>query len=124
MTCMLLDSNLIIYASQPKHKALRAFIAREAPYVSVISMVETLGYHALRDDEKRFLEEFFDASTVLPISQSSITVAIRLRQERRMSLGDALIAGIAISQDMPLATHNVDDFAWIEELTVVDPLDA
>jgi hypothetical protein len=41
-----------------------------------------------------------------------------------MSLGDALIAGIAMSQDMPLATHNVDDFAWIEELTVVDPLSA
>lgn len=41
-----------------------------------------------------------------------------------MFLGDALIAGIAIRQDMPLATHNVDDFAWIEELTVVDPLGA
>jgi hypothetical protein len=121
---MLLDSNLIIYASRPEHKALRMFIARDAPYVSVISMVETPGNHAHRDDEQRFLEEFFDASTVLPVSQSSITVAIRLRQERRMSLGDALIAGIAMSQDMPLATHNVDDFAWIEELTVVDPLSA
>jgi predicted nucleic acid-binding protein len=119
---MLLDSNLIIYASQPQHGALRRFIAREVPYVSAVSKVETLGYHELGEDEKRFLEEFFDAAEVLPVSGSAITVAIRLRQKRRMSLGDALIAGTALSHGVPLATHNEEDFAWIEELEVVDPL--
>jgi len=119
---MLLDSNLIIYASQPQHGALRRFIAREVPYVSAVSKVETLGYHELGEDEKQFLEEFFDAAEVLTVSGSAITVAIRLRQKRRMSLGDALIAGTALSHGVPLATHNAEDFAWIEELEVVDPL--
>lgn len=119
---MLLDSNLIIYATRPEHGALRKFIAREAPYVSVISKVETLGYHELDENEKRFLEEFFDAAEVLPVTQSTIAVAIRLRQKRRMSLGDALIAGTALSHGLQLATHNTSDFAWIDELEVVDPL--
>ncbi len=119
---MLLDSNLIIYAARPEHEALRDFIAREVPCVSVISKVETLGYHGLGENEKRFLQEFFDAADVLSASQSMIDAAIRLRQQRRMSLGDALIAGTALSHGLPLATHNTEDFAWIEELEVVDPL--
>jgi predicted nucleic acid-binding protein len=39
-----------------------------------------------------------------------------------MSLGDALIAGTARSPGLPLATHNTEDVAWIEELEVIDPL--
>jgi hypothetical protein len=119
---MLLDSNLIIYASRPQHGALRKLIAREAPSVSVISKVETLGYHELGENGQRFLEAFFDAADVLPVSGSVVAAAIRLRQKRRMSLGDALIAGTARSPGLPLATHNTEDVAWIEELEVIDPL--
>lgn len=119
---MLLDSNLIIYASQPKHEALRVFIAREAPHVSVISKVETLGYHQLSAREQQFLSAFFDAAQLLPVSQSVVGTAVRLRQERPISLGDALIAGTALAYDHPLATHNTSDFAWIDELQLFDPL--
>lgn len=122
MSQTLLDSNLIIYASRPKHGDLRRFIARETPAVSAISKVETLGYPDLTDPEKHFLEEFFAAAEVLNVSQPVIVESIRLRQRQRMSLGDALIAGTALSQTFRLATHNTDDFAWIEELDVVDPL--
>ncbi|MFB6278767.1 MAG: type II toxin-antitoxin system VapC family toxin [Salinibacter sp.] len=119
---MLLDSNLIIYASRPQHAGLRTFIAREVPSVSAISEVETLGYPDLTEAEKQFLGEFFEAAEVLPVSQSAITEAIQLRQQRRMSLGDALIGGTALSQNLRLATHNTSDFEWIERLTVIDPL--
>jgi predicted nucleic acid-binding protein len=119
---MLLDSNLIIYASRPQHAALRTFIAREVPSVSAISKVETLGYPDLTEAEIQFLEAFFEAAEVLPVSQSAITDAIQLRQERRMSLGDALIGGTALSHDLRLATHNTEDFDWIEELEIIDPL--
>lgn len=119
---MLLDSNLIIYASRPEHGALRTFVAREVPYVSAVSKIETLGYHELGENEKQFLEEFFDAAEVLPVSQPVIAEAIRLRQERSTSLGDTLIAGTALSHGLKLATHNTEDFAWINELDVFDPL--
>lgn len=119
----LIDSNLIIYAAQRKHKKLRSYIAEGAPAVSVVSKVETLGYHKLKTDEQTFLKAFFDAAVVLPISQTVVREAIRLRQKRSMSLGDALIAGTALSSALRLATHNTDDFDWIDELEVFDPLE-
>jgi predicted nucleic acid-binding protein len=40
-----------------------------------------------------------------------------------MSLGDSLVAGTALVHQIPLVTHNGKDFAWIEELRLVDPID-
>ena len=123
MSADLIDSNLIIYAAQPEHDELRSYVADEAPAVSVVSKVETLGYHDLDTDEKAFLKDFFDAALVLPVSQSTVEEAARLRQKQSMSLGDALIAGTALSRDLRVATHNTDDFDWIDELDVFDALE-
>jgi len=71
-----------------------------------VSKIETLGYHKLGEQEKEFLDEFFDAAEVLPVSQAVVTESIRLRQQRRMSLGDAMIAGTALSRNLTLTTHN------------------
>jgi predicted nucleic acid-binding protein len=122
MTNVLLDSNLIIYASRPQHEALRTFIARGTPSVSVVSKIETLGYHKLGEQEKEFLDEFFDAAEVLPVFEAVVTESIRLRQQRRMSLGDAMIAGTALSRNLTLATYNTSDFEWIQSLDIVDPV--
>ena len=118
---MLLDSNIIIYASQPEHTNLRAFIAEHAPAVSAISFVEVLGYHGLTPEERDAFEEFFRASRVLPISETILARAVRLRQQRRMSLGDALISATALVHNLTLVTRNTNDFAWIPDLRVHDP---
>ncbi len=120
---MLIDSNIIIYASQLEHARLREFIAAQAPAVSAVSYVEVLGYHELTATEESLLREFFAVSTMLPIDQDVLDQAVTLRQQHKMSLGDALVAATALVHRLPLATHNVDDFAWIDGLAVVDPLD-
>ncbi|MCL7455121.1 MAG: type II toxin-antitoxin system VapC family toxin [Anaerolineae bacterium] len=120
---MLIDSNIIIYASQPEHARLREFIAAKVPAVSAVSYVEVLGYHELTATEESLFREFFTVSTVLPIDQDVLDKAVTLRQQRRMTLGDALVAATALVHRLPLVTHNVDDFAWIDDLTLVDPLD-
>lgn len=48
---MLLDSNIIIYATKPEYTELRQFIAQHTPAISVISYVEVLGYHKLTPSE-------------------------------------------------------------------------
>jgi predicted nucleic acid-binding protein len=121
---MLIDSNIIIYASQPEHAGLRAFITAQAPAVSAVSFVEVLGYHELTETEESLFREFFAVSSMLPIDQDVLDQAVTLRQQHRMSLGDALVAATALVHRLPLATHNVDDFAWIDGLTVIDPLDS
>ena len=56
---MLIDSNIIIYASLPEYARLREFIATEAPAVSAVSYVEVLGYHGLAATEESLFREFF-----------------------------------------------------------------
>ena len=74
--------------------------------------------------EESLQRQFFSASTMLPIDQDVLDEAVSLCQQRRMSLGDALVAATALVNHLPLVTHNVADFAWINDLTVVDPLDS
>jgi predicted nucleic acid-binding protein len=119
---MLLDSNVIIYSAQPAHAPLRAFIAVNSPSVSAVSYVEVLGFHRLTQQERVAFEQFFAAATILPIDQHVVDRAVVLRQQRRMSLGDSLIAATALVHDLTLVTHNIDDFRWITDLRVYDPL--
>ena len=120
---MLLDSNIIIYAAQIENIFLRDFIAENSPYVSAISYLEVLGYHQLMDEDKTYFQEFFTASQILPISQSVINQAVKLKQLRKMSLGDAIIAGTALGYDLTVVTRNIDDFCWITDLKLLNPFD-
>jgi toxin FitB len=120
---MLVDSNILIYAAQPAHAHLRRFIADHAPAVSAVSYVEVLGYHQLNDQEQQYLEEFFRLARLLPLSQAVLDQAVALRQQRRMSLGDALVAGTALVHGLTLVTRNVDDFQWIQGLSLLNPFD-
>lgn len=95
---MLFDSNIIIYAAQPDHVALRQFIENHAPAVSVISYIEVLGYHRLSEDDRQFLERFFQSAELLPLSDAVVQWAVRLRQRRKMTLGDAIVASTALGR--------------------------
>ncbi len=59
---------------------------------------------------------------VLPVSDAVIQKALALRQQKKMSLGDALIGATALIYGLTLITSNVKDFEWIEGLLVRDPL--
>jgi toxin FitB len=120
---MLLDSNIIIYASQVENEFLREFIAENSPYVSALSYLEVLGYHQLNDEDKTYFEEFFNASQILPVSQAIIEQAVRLKQIKKMSLGDAIIAGTALVYNLTIVTRNIDDFRWINEFKLLNPFD-
>jgi toxin FitB len=119
---MLIDSNIIIYAAKPEHADLRQFIAAHAPVVSSVSMVEVLGYHKLTEAERQHFEEFFAAATVLPRSDTVLQQAIKLRQVRKVTLGDSLVAATALVHGRTLVTRNAKHFEWIPGLTVLNPL--
>jgi predicted nucleic acid-binding protein len=119
---MLLDSNIVIYATRPEHAALRQFIAEYAPSVSVISYIEVLGFHRITEAERQHLEQFFGAADVLPLSDAVVSQAVLLRQQRRMSLGDSIIAATALVHGYTLVTRNTDDFRWIPDLQLLDPI--
>jgi hypothetical protein len=119
---MLADSNLIIYAASQNYPDLLDWFVQNQPAVSVISVVETLGYHGLDTEEKNALEDFFAPLSILYPRPEEFRIAVALRQQRAMTLGDALIAATALFHDLPLATNNIKDFEWIDTLKLFDPL--
>jgi toxin FitB len=69
------------------------------------------------------LEAFFRLVQVLPLSQAVLDQAVTLRQQRKLSLGDSLVAGTAIVHGLTLVTRNVEDFQWIQGLSLLNPFD-
>jgi toxin FitB len=120
---VLLDSNIIIYSAQLEYSHLRELIAEKSPVVSALSYLEVLGYHQLTDEQRQYFDDFFQAAQVLPISRDVLAQAAVLRQQRRMTLGDAIIAGTALVYDLTLVTRNVNDFRWITGLNLLNPLE-
>ncbi|MBF0191740.1 MAG: type II toxin-antitoxin system VapC family toxin [Magnetococcales bacterium] len=120
---MLIDTNLIIYSVHPDYPRLRRWLVGQEPVCSVISRVESLGYHRLSDAGRRAIEAVLDHLEILYPTVETFEKAIYLRQQRNISLGDALIAATALEHRQILATANVEDFRWIADLTVINPLD-
>lgn len=119
---MLIDTNIIVYSALPQYLVLRLFLDSIQRSVSIVSYIEALGYHGLSADAERHISEFFRASEILPLSDTIAQQAIELRRRRRIGLGDAIIAATAIAHNLTLVTHNVQDFRWIAELELLDPL--
>ncbi|MCA1793223.1 MAG: type II toxin-antitoxin system VapC family toxin [Desulfobacteraceae bacterium] len=119
---MLLDSNIIIYAIKPEFSNLRDLIEKGHPKVSAISYLEVLGYHKLTLEDKQDFEEFFNIVPIIHITQTIIEEAVILRRQRKMSLGDSIIAATTIVHNLTLITANVKDFQWVQEITIVNPL--
>ena len=119
---MLLDSNIVIYAAKDRVAELVQLIGAANTAVSIVTYVEVLGYHRLDESQERFCEDFFHNVEVLTLSGPIASQAVQLRQRRRMSLGDAIIAATAMVHNLALVTRNIRDFRWISELRLVEPL--
>jgi len=118
---MILDSNIIIYASTPDYPELLLYLKEHESdlRVSSVAKLEVLGYHKLQVEEKEFLENFFMTIPILSISESIIERAILLKQQRKMSIGDSIIAATGLLNNLPIFTDNEDDFKDIENLNVI-----
>ena len=119
----LLDSNIVIYAGQSQFQWLKQVLQSLPCAVSVASKIEVLGYHRLTPADKADLESFFAARTILETTLAIADRAVTLRQQKKLGLGDSIIAATALEHSFRLVTRNTDDFDWIPGLTVWNPFD-
>ena len=118
----LLDSNLIIYSALPEYHYLRTLIKSPGSEVSAVSRLEVLGFQRLEEQHKRYFEAVFTLLPVLPITDALLETAILFRQQRKLTVGDAIIAATAYLHDLELHTRNTRDFDWIPSLKIHNPV--
>lgn len=119
----LLDSNLLIYSASAANAFLRPLVLNTTNCASVISKVETLGFHRLDPADEAYFNSLFAILNTLPVTRLIIDRATALRQQKRMTLGDSLIAATALEYELETATRNVSDFSAIVGLTVYNPFE-
>lgn len=88
--------------------------------LSVINHIELLSRPAT-PAERLPLELYIDASPIIQLDADIVQATIRLRQQYRRKLPDAIIAATALVHRLTVVTRNVGDFAAIAGLQVINP---
>jgi len=119
---ILLDSNILIYSGQAEYAYLRPLIFDKESSVSKITQLEVLGFHRLDNKAKQYFASCFQLLNLIDIDDRVIDSAIILRQQHKMSLGDALIAATALCYQLTVISRNISDFSRINDLNVMNPI--
>ena len=117
----LLDSNIVIAAAVPEADGLRADLSTEPCAISIVTRIEVLGFHRLSAEEESGLREFLSRVETHALDDAVAARGIALRQQRKMGLGDAIIAATALVHGLTLVTRNVDDFKHVAGLEIINP---
>ncbi len=114
------DTNIFIYIANGTLD--EDIIGYEPIIYASITVIESLGYPAIRSIEEQSIKVLLATLTEIPLSSAIIEFAVHLRQQKNMSLGDAIIAASAMENSAALWTANTDDFKHIEGLKLFNPL--
>lgn len=120
----LIDTNVIIdYTANKLDDKAIAFVENifNTDFnISVIVKIEVLGYNDV-PAKMQLLEDFIATAKILSLDEAITQKTIELRRNKKIKLGDAVIAATALVYNLTLITRNTADFKNIENLTCVDP---
>ena len=87
-------------------------LAAQQIAISIITRIELLG-KLVPAPEFAFLQSFVQSVAVLPLDESVTQQTIRLRQQHRVKLPDAIIAATALA-------HGLSQLIWHNVVTLTD----
>ena len=120
---MLLDTNVVIYSCQTDGGWLTQWTGHADAAIASVTRVEALGFVEISPAEESAIREYLGRCLAYPLDEGVIERAIRLRQQKKMKLGDAIIAATALEFGLPLVTRNVDDFKHVAGLRIINPFE-
>lgn len=114
---LFLDTNIIIYLLSGD-RTLAELINGRVIYVSFITQLELLSYHALSLHEEEKISYFLSDCVVVDVNNEIKNKAIDLRKAYRLKLPDSIIIATALHFDLPLVTSD-SLFNKVEELETI-----
>lgn len=117
----LLDSNIVIYSSNPSYAFLLPLFSVPKTGVSAISIPEVFGFSKLSPAEEAKFRGVFLRLTVYEITRPILYRAAELKQKKKLKLGDAIVAATALEHGCELVTRNENDFKGIAGLSILNP---
>jgi predicted nucleic acid-binding protein len=122
---ILLDSSVLIELFRTKDKKKTLFYklsAKENDFaISIITHYEI--FAGSNESQDSFWKEFLDTISILNFDLQSSEQAIKIykylkKTNKMIDLADILIAATSISNNIPLATLNINHFERIKELEI------
>jgi len=118
----LIDTNVVIDVfGNVMPENVKQKVKQMSPVVSAVTYMEALGWHRITTAQLNVLNVFMDNATILPINKPVIDETVKIRQQKKIGLGDAIIAATAIVHNRVLVTQNEDDFKSIDHLRLYNP---
>lgn len=114
------DTNIIIYIA--KGDLSESIIGKQPIVYPSIVCLESLGYQDIRSAEEERVRSLLRTLVEIPLTDEVVERAIRLRQVKKMSLGDSIVAATALENNCRLWTANEEDFSHIDDLRLINPL--
>lgn len=122
----LIDSNIIIdYAANNLPDKANNFVEQLFQndfLISIVVKIEVLGYNEVPHKLKA-LERFIASATTIALDDTIANKTIELKRNKKIKLGDAIIAATAITHGYTLVTRNVSDFNNVPSLILFNPWD-
>ena len=119
----LLDTNTVIdFCTSKLPVNAKNLLVSIEPKISVITRIELFASTKIPLQEKETLEMFINMATVFDyIDEEIVAQTIKLRQQYKTQLPDAIIAATALVNGLILITRNSKDFEQIADLEVINP---
>jgi predicted nucleic acid-binding protein len=122
---VVLDTNVIIFASKQLIDIEKFIDDYDSFYVSIVTYMEVYSYEFSNPNEKFLIDELFKNIEIIEVNKTIADVSILLRknQKKKIKLPDAIILATAKVLEIPLLTDDWDDFSKVDETIPIIDID-
>ncbi|WP_029288817.1 type II toxin-antitoxin system VapC family toxin [Pedobacter sp. R20-19] len=110
------DTNFLINVHEGLEKT-EPFLDGTA-IVSVISEIELLGWHLLKEEDKLSLKSLLEDCVIMELNSEIKNIAISIRQRFKVKIPDAIIAATSKFLQIPLVTSD-QGFKSINDIELI-----
>ncbi len=102
---IVVDTNIVLYLLNGNYKLAKQ-LDKKIIYVSFITELELLGYKALNKSDRIIIQNFLNECRIIGINKNIKINTIKIKQETKVKLPDALIAATSQFIEIPLITSD------------------